>query len=324
MNVNTCKICKHQNKNAVFFTAKEMMYGTRDEFDYFQCENCECLQISEFPVNISSYYPTNYYSFSAYSGEKFNGLTGFFNLLKYESSIFKQTPFQKSINYIFPASKFDFFSSLKINKENSILEVGCGNGNRLLYPLAELHFKSILGCDPFISKSIDYPNTLKILKTDIFTIDQKFDLIIYDHAFEHIPNPLENLNKVTELLNDGGTCILRIPTVPNYAWSLYKTNWVQLDAPRHYFIHSPKSVEYLAKEAGLRLEKIEYDSTHFQISGSEKYANNIALIAKRKRGVLDFLTRKIKKIKATKLAKKLNEENCGDQAIFYLKKSKPN
>lgn len=301
-----------------------MMYGTRDEFDYFQCEDCECLQICEFPINISSYYPANYYSFSAYSGKKFNGLTGFFNLLKYKSSIFKQTSLHKIINYIFPAAKFDFFNNLKINHESAILEVGCGNGNRLLYPLAELHFKNILGCDPFISQQIEYSNKLKILKTDIFSIDQKFDVIVYDHAFEHIPNPLENLAKVSELLNNGGTCVLRIPTVPNYAWSVYKTNWVQLDAPRHYFIHSPKSIEHLAKQVGLQLVKIEYDSTHFQISGSEKYVNNIALTAKRKRGPLDFLTRKIEKIKATKLASKLNKENRGDQAIFYLKKSKPN
>ncbi len=301
-----------------------MMYGTRDEFDYFQCENCECLQISEFPITISSYYPDNYYSFSAYSGKKFKGLIGFFNLLKYKSSIFKQTSLHKIINYIFPAPKFDFFSSLKISEDNSILEVGCGNGNRLLYPLAELHFKNILGCDPFISDSIRYPNTLKILKADIFAIHQKFDVIVYDHAFEHIPNPLENLAKVSELLNSGGTCVLRIPTVPNYAWSVYKTNWVQLDAPRHYFIHSPKSIEYLAKEVGLQLVKIEYDSTHFQISGSEKYVNSIALITKRKKGFFGFLKRKIEKIKATKLASKLNKENRGDQAIFYIKKSKPN
>lgn len=31
-----------------------------DEFDYFECSNCGCLQIKEIPENIGKYYPDNY------------------------------------------------------------------------------------------------------------------------------------------------------------------------------------------------------------------------------------------------------------------------
>ena len=41
-----------------------MMFGLREEFGYFQCSSCNCLQIDEFPKDISKYYSTeNYYSF---------------------------------------------------------------------------------------------------------------------------------------------------------------------------------------------------------------------------------------------------------------------
>lgn len=42
----------------------EMMFGFGEEFAYFECSKCGCLQISEIPVDISKYYPSDYYSFS--------------------------------------------------------------------------------------------------------------------------------------------------------------------------------------------------------------------------------------------------------------------
>ena len=320
MGMQVCKICGQRNEKTVVFKAREMMYGMRNEFDYFQCDHCECLQICEFPNNISDYYPSNYYSFSPYKGMSFKGFTGYINRAKYKASVFRQTLFQKLLYRILPVSKFDFFQGLNINSESRILEVGCGNGNRLLYPLAELEFKNILGCDPFISSSMKYSNGLEILKNDVFSLNGEWDIIIYDHAFEHIDNPQENLRKVSELLKPGGVCVLRIPTVPCYAWSHYNINWVQLDAPRHYFIHSPKSIDVLALRSGLKLTNVQYDSTHFQFTGSEKYVTNVSLVTKREKGFNAFVKRKLKKFKYIKLAEKLNREGNGDQAIFYLQK----
>jgi len=35
----------------------------------------------------------------------------------------------------------------------------------------------------------------------------------------------------------GGWCVIRIPTVSSFAWEHYREQWVQLDAPRHFFLH---------------------------------------------------------------------------------------
>lgn len=58
-----CRICDNENLNQAY-QLKEMMFGIRDEFTYFECSVCGCLQISEFPEDISKYYPQDYYSFS--------------------------------------------------------------------------------------------------------------------------------------------------------------------------------------------------------------------------------------------------------------------
>ena len=58
-----CRICNNLAGNEIF-TAREMMFGTSDEFDYFECARCGCLQIGTIPPDLSPYYPPEYYSFS--------------------------------------------------------------------------------------------------------------------------------------------------------------------------------------------------------------------------------------------------------------------
>ena len=45
------------------YVVREMMYGFKDEFDYFECGNCGCLQIEQIPDDLSKYYPENYWQF---------------------------------------------------------------------------------------------------------------------------------------------------------------------------------------------------------------------------------------------------------------------
>ena len=62
-----CKICSNEEGN-VSFIAKELMFGTQDKFEYFECKKCGCLQIKTIPNNLSKYYPQkSYYSFKGIS-----------------------------------------------------------------------------------------------------------------------------------------------------------------------------------------------------------------------------------------------------------------
>jgi SAM-dependent methyltransferase len=315
-----CKICGHVNE-VPWYTAKEMMFGFRDEFNYFQCAKCECLQISEFPDNISKYYPENYYSLTQNDEVKFHGLRGALRRVSLSSLIFSRNIFDRALQKFYSPISLRILKGLRVSRNTSILDVGCGSGHKFLYPLAELQFTNIAGCDPFIQQDIHYSNGLKIFKSDIFSMQGKWDVITYHHVFEHVSNPLDNLKKACELLSDDGICILRIPTVSSYAWKHYGTNWFQLDAPRHYFLHSIKSIEFLAAKAGLQLYKIDYDSTYKQFADSERYALNEHLRQPRQKGIVNFIKRKIRKNKYSRLAKKMNKDQMGDQAAFFLKKT---
>lgn len=315
-----CKICGNHNETT-WYTAREMMFGYRDEFRYFQCVKCECLQIAEFPPDMSKYYPDNYYSLAQNDEVKFEGVKGRLRRLSISALIFNSTVVDNILQKFYSPISLRVLKDLSVTKNSAILDVGCGSGHKFLYPLAELNFSRLAGCDPFIEKDIGYANGLTISKGDIFSITGKWDIITFHHVFEHVPDPAANLRKVSELLSEKGVCVLRMPTVSSFAWEHYKTNWVQLDAPRHFFLHSVKSVEHLAKKAGLELFRIDFDSTYKQFADSERYRLNEHLRQPRKKGVLNFLRRKMKKFQYQRLASKMNRERRGDQAAFFLKKN---
>jgi len=318
LNINApCKICGNKNDNT-YYLVKEMMYGLKETFDYFQCDNCKCLQIAEIIDDMSKYYPSNYYSFSEFTGKTFKGFSGWIKKKRYEYTIFNNSILKKIFIYIAKKKGYDIFSKIIINKSDKILDVGCGNGEHFLYPLAEVGFKNLIGCDPYIKQDLQYDNGLQIKKENILKLEQKFDFITYHHSFEHLSNPFENLKKVNNLLTTDGICIIRIPTVTSYAWQHYRANWVQLDAPRHFFLHSKKSIEILADKNGLELFKIEYDSNHFQFTGSELYIKGIPLKDLKNKAVKKMI--KKNKPLYNKKARLLNKENKGDQAIFFLRK----
>ncbi len=316
----TCKICGNSKENKGY-VAREMMFGLRDEFAYFQCNNCKALQISEYPEDMSKYYSSDYYSYTKKENSKSNILYKFLYKNYYSMLVNNSKLLNKISDKISTNSKYKIFRGIKIDKETRILDVGCGSGMNFLFPLAEIGFNSLLGCDPFLENTILYSNGLEIKNTPIFEVQGKWDIITYHHSFEHVMDPLENLKKIFELLNTDGVCVIRIPTVSSFAWTHYQSDWVQLDAPRHFFLHSVESMKLLAEISNLDMFRIDYDSTHFQFTGSEGYKKNIPLSAKRPKGIGNFIQRKIKKLKYIDQAKKLNSLNNGDQAAFYFRKA---
>lgn len=315
----TCRICQSEGDHRTWYI-REMMYGTREVFEYFECSVCGCLQISAIPEDMSPYYPQGYYSFRKYDGKKFRGWAGRFRTKIYESFICRKTLVHRLLIFLFTDHFFYYFSGVNLNKQSRILDVGCGNGHKVLYPMAEAGFKNVAGCDPFIPHDLHYPNGLTIRKGGIAQMDGRWDIIMYHHAFEHVPDPLENLRQVYRLLEAGGVCILRLPTVSSYAWRKYREYWYQADAPRHFFLHSVRSMEILASQAGFRVAEVRFDATYKQFAESERYVRDLPLTATREKGLWAYLRKKIRKMTWNRHTRRLNRQGQGDQAIFYLVK----
>jgi ubiquinone/menaquinone biosynthesis C-methylase UbiE len=285
------------------------------------CAQCGCLQISETPPDLAKYYPKDYYSYTLKPSFKKTRLSRFLTYHRNNYFLFKKNILGWVLGKIHTNPNLEILSHAGINKNAKVLDVGCGIGH-LLYSMKQAGMKNLLGVDPFIEKDLLYENGLEILKKEIDEVDNGWDLIMLNHVLEHIEHQHEMLASIFSKLNPGGCCLIRIPTVSSQAWEQYKENWVQLDAPRHLFLHSVKSISLLSKEIGFDIENIIYDSNEFQFIGSEQYLKNISLDAESsylsnpQKSI--FKKEDIRKFKA--MAKQLNAENKGDQFSIFLRK----
>ena len=318
MNCGICGTKNTSDKNV--FHAKEMKFG--EIFDYFQCERCGCVQIVKVPSDLSKYYFDNYYSFVAGDqGAPKRSLKERLLFHRDKFALFNRDLIGMALHAFYPNRVLRAFRRAKAVPQSRILDVGCGAG-MFLNELAGFGFRSLTGIDPYVKGDIHYDNGIHIFKKDIHDMRGSFDIIMFNHSFEHIVDQLQTLQAVFRLLADGGICIIRVPTASSYAWEHYKTHWVQLDPPRHLYLHTRESMGILAEKGGFQLVDTAYDSNEFQFWGSEQYQKGISLDDSRsyhlKRDKPIFTEKDI--VLFRKMAKKMNREKRGDQAAFILGK----
>jgi SAM-dependent methyltransferase len=317
-----CRICGNTHQNTKYIV-DEVQFGLNEQFDYYECSKCGCLQIKDIPKNIASYYPQKY---SAYQKHKtIKPASKLSNFLKLKKSQFNLGLNHNSIGFVMHLCfGGGFVAKLKpaqVRYTDTILDVGTGTGGRLL-DLYNRGFKNLLGTDIFIPETIHYSNGVKVLKKDIDELEATFDFIMLNHVFEHMPNPLEQLEKLYNLLKKGKYLLIRIPVADSFSWKNYRENWVALDAPRHFHLLTRESMEILAKKANFKIKEIIDDSSEYQFIGSEQIKKGIAVYAENsyfsnpEKSMFNKM--QIKKFKSR--AKKLNNQNLGDNTCFYLYK----
>jgi len=162
----------------------------------------------------------------------------------------------------------------KININSNILDVGCGNGD-VLYEFSKNGFLNLIGIDPLVKDQVKF--NINLYKKDLLSFKPglRFDLIMFNHSFEHISDQQNTLSRAVELLSENGVIMIRTPVV-NKAFEIYKENWVQIDAPSHLVIHSTKSIELMCNTSNTKIFYIYFDSTAFQFLGSEQFKKNIS------------------------------------------------
>lgn len=297
-----------------------MMQGKRETFEYFECGSCGCLQITAIPPDMSPYYGEGYYSVRVRNPAR--------QYLKEQRAIFLGTGkgwVGRAMSWLKPRCNPEGVVPEGVAKSDRILDVGCGSGD-FLWRMFEFGYSKLWGIDPYMDSRYIRASPIRLERKSIFDFDSggvQFDVIIFVHSFEHIAQQQATLARARELLTEDGVCILRIPFASSYAWEHYRTDWVNLDAPRHFFLHTSRSLNILAESAGFRVRRCDYDSNASQFWGSEQYRRDIPLMDARswmvspaksiftKEEILDFQRR----------AEILNRERRGDQVAAYLVKT---
>jgi SAM-dependent methyltransferase len=319
-----CRVCKDLSAHKKTYLVKEMFFGTGEAFLYFECPNCGTLQLTELPTDMSVYYPPDYYS---YKKPKHDGTASSFKKFYKKRWFLHATGEKRTLIGAFVARrrgvpKFaQWLTKLDADFENSILDIGCGSGS-LISKMQQAGFENVRGIDPYLPSDVVYKGGLRIEKCRVAETTGTYDIIMLHHAFEHMPDPVETFKHLNRLLNRQGRLLIRIPVADCWAWHTYRTHWVQLDAPRHLFLHTRKSMRILGSYTSLHLYDVFHDSTAFQFWGSEQYRSGIPMFddtsyqVNPQRSI--FEPAEIKAFEQK--AEALNRAGQGDQACFYYRK----
>jgi 2-polyprenyl-3-methyl-5-hydroxy-6-metoxy-1,4-benzoquinol methylase len=140
------------------------------------------------------------------------------------------------------ANLFKF--SKHIKKTDRVLDYGCGGG----YLLEQLDCALKVGID--INPVIGSPNGVTILR-DYKAVVAKysenfFDVIISNHALEHIENPVSALKECYQLLKPGGRIIVVVPH------DSHKIRYSPNDVHQHIFTFSPMNLGNLMSLSGFQ------------------------------------------------------------------------
>jgi SAM-dependent methyltransferase len=320
-----CRLCASTGPHQTI-VVREMMFGTRERFEYYSCAACNTLQIVNVPEGeeFTRHYGSDYYSYNVARPRVLRWLTTQRDRFELHTgswpagalmAAFMPEPFMpERIVRAVVGHTVSMLGQLSLERDARILDVGCGGGE-MVDRLARAGFNNLSGADPFIAADRETPLGVPLMKQYLHEVTGEFDLIMFNHSLEHVPDPIATLKAAYEKLADGGICLVRVPTTSSEAWTIYKSDWVQIDAPRHIVIPSRKGLALAADTAGLRVEKTVDDSTWFQFLGSEQYRRDVALTDPKGRWM--FGPKQIWDWE--KRAERLNRQGRGDQAGFFLR-----
>ncbi|MFP4417032.1 MAG: class I SAM-dependent methyltransferase [Chitinivibrionales bacterium] len=321
MSESACRICGNRQR-IQSFSFPDYHLGLPDRFSYFQCGECGCLQKKDLKEETSKFYPEDYYSFS------YDYRTTVGSKIKWAIRDIRNEYYRTSrgklgalIHQILPCASVQMIAKVNPPKDWHILDVGCGSDALMLQYLASQGYEHLTGIDPYISNDMIELGPITIYKKELCDLSNGYDLITFNHSFEHIADQKKNLQHSRDLLKPSGKILMRIPTVSSYAWERYGELWPNLDAPRHLFLHSIRSLTLLAEQSGLTVEARYYDSTSFQFWGKKLYEKGLPLNSKKPmHRIIQAAFRLFYSLLYYKKVKQLNESSQGDTVALILKR----
>jgi len=319
--VSACRICGNARDNRLHYP-REMMFGRNERFEYLECADCGCLQITQIPQNLADYYPAQYYSYREPKQKRLAPWLAGLRARRTRAFLGDPGAVGRLLAKLSrPPGHFEWFTreSGRIGLDSRILDVGCGSGG-LLLKLQREGFRNLLGADVFIERDLDYGNGVRILKRPIDALEGQFEFVMLHHSFEHMPDSLGTLRGLRRIVAPGGTLLLRIPVADSYSRRKYGLNWMAWDAPRHLFLHTVKSLHLAAAASGFDVAEVTYDSSRSQFVGSELYLRGVTFQEQNPyhagKSKAAFSREEWEEFERAAL--RLNALRDGDTACFYL------
>ncbi|MDP3989558.1 MAG: class I SAM-dependent methyltransferase [bacterium] len=249
----SCNLCG-STQSRLFFRAPDRQ--TRVDYQRFNivcCEVCELVYINPQPEahELVKYYPENYNPYN--TGEIFSYSFLEKKLKEYFGARGKKkgAPFKHRIN--------------RNESPRNYLDFGCGGGANLarvrsLHPSWNLYGldNNQVACENARAKGFE----VFCGDIDKLTLPQNFfDEVHMSSVIEHVPDPVYTMRRIHECLKPGGVVYIRTPNFDSFGRVVFRTYWQALDAPRHLFLFTRKTLSRLLAMEDFSIVRVEYKNS---------------------------------------------------------------
>ena len=138
-----------------------------------------------------------------------------------------------------------------LNKDSSVLDIGCGTGNFLRFIKKKYRCRCHgVDFDPIFELADNEPDIVLTI-ADFETLDstEYYNLIVMFHLIEHLNDPVSALRKAYNLLAPGGYLCIETPASDSLSFSLFRKYWFPLLPPYHRQVFSRKSLLMVIADA---------------------------------------------------------------------------
>lgn len=206
--------------------------GDRERFDIYRCIDCRSTLVDPIPENLKNYY-SDYHA------------------------IPQGKSWQRAVRSC--KNRMDVVLAARDSEEKTILDIGAGAGafvnaahnEGFLVAAIEQDEKCRINLESIIPGKVS-ADFEEHLKQGLF----KPELITLWHVFEHIPNPDLFLKSIKSTFPTGTKIILEVPNADSWVFSVLRSIWPHLDAPRHIFIPSNNGIRQIAKNNGMHVTQV--------------------------------------------------------------------
>ncbi len=202
---------------------------TKMSFDYYRCSQCDLIFMDNPPADMSPYYKGGYDEIP----------------LSYDA-----------LRIIAANERYRTESVFRYKMKGRLLEIGpwrgaiCANMKEAGFTVTAIEMDE--ACVAFLRdhvgiQAIQSSDPAKAMKH----LTPGFDVIVAWHSLEHLPNPWIVIEQAAQLLAPEGVLLLAMPNPESYEFAVMKNRWMHLDAPRHLYFYSMKSLVSICKKHGL-------------------------------------------------------------------------